>query len=124
MLHDVTRIVWASKRPQPVEDISPFARSRRDKVLQALHRLNDNNSFYQNIVIDFDLLERWEDESVPAGIASRVLRCGSDFAEREGYAADLKSENNENDLHHAVENIGLDDSGILCGCLYTDAHDT
>ena len=33
VLHDVIRIVWASKRPHTVEDIYPFARIRRDKVL-------------------------------------------------------------------------------------------
>ena len=70
------------------------------------------------------MLENWEDEFVPAGIADRVLQCGSDFAEREGYTMNLESDNYENDLHHAVEDAGLDDSGILSGCLYTDADDT
>ena len=124
VLHDVIRIVWASKRPHTVEDIRPFARIRRDKVLQALLWLKDQKPLYKNIVINHGLLENWEDEFVPAGIADRVLQCGSDFAEREGYTMNLESDNYENDLHHAVEDAGLDDSGILSGCLYTDADDT
>ena len=49
VLHDVIRIVWASKRAHTVEDIRPFARIRREKVLQALLWLKDNNPLYFEI---------------------------------------------------------------------------
>ncbi len=61
---------------------------------------------------------------MPAGISSRVLQCDEDTQEREGYVADLETENFENDLHHAVNNAGISNSGLLSGCLYTDADDT
>lgn len=38
--------------------------------------------------------------------------------------ADLETENFENDLHYVVSNTGINDSGLLSGCLYTDVDDT
>ncbi len=61
---------------------------------------------------------------MPAGISSRVLQCDEDTQEREGYVADLETENLENDLHYAVSNAGISDSGLLSGCFYTNTDDT
>ncbi len=61
---------------------------------------------------------------MPAGISNRVLQCDEDIQEREGYVADLETGNFENDLHHAVSNARISNSGLLSGCLYTDVDNT
>ena len=88
--------------------------------MKALLWLKENNALYKDIVINYDLANTWEDELIPAGLSNRVLQCDEDQQERE---ADLSTDNYENDLHHAVNDAGIDDSGILSGCLYTDADD-
>lgn len=122
-LHDVIRVVWAGKRPHTEGDIRPFGRIRKNKILEALIWLRENNPLYGDIDINHTLLDNWEDEFVPTGIVNRVLRCDPDSEEREGYAANLESDNYENELHSAVNDAGLNDSGLLSGCLYTDADD-
>lgn len=118
--HDVIRIAWASKRPHTPSDICSFARVRRIRVLKALRWLKANNPLYTDIVINLDLSDTWEDKFVPVGIASRVLQCEPDISEQEGYSVDLEADNLEKELHHAVDAAGLNDSGCLSGCLYTD----
>lgn len=58
---------------------------------------------------------------MPAGIANRILQGKPDVGKQEGYAADLETDNYKNELHHAVDTAGLDDSGCPSMCLYTDA---
>lgn len=123
-LHDVIRVVWASKRPHTVADIRLFGRIRKRKILDALTWLKENNTLYQDISINHDLLDGWNEEFVPVGISSRVLKYDPSHEEREGYAANFDSDNYENKLHHALGTGGLNDSGILSGCLYTDVYDT
>lgn len=122
-LHSVIRIVWASDKKHTLADLKPFASIRKAKVLQALEWLTKNNALYKNVIINYDQLTTWEDEFIPTGIADRVLQCESGLAERQGYAVDLETEHFENDLHYAIEDAGLADSGVLSGCLYTDADD-
>lgn len=83
-----------------------------------------NNLLYKDIVINFELTDTWEGEFVSAGISDRILQCDEDIQEREGYAADLDTDNFENDLHYAINNVEIGDSGLLSGCLYTDVDDT
>lgn len=44
--------------------------------------------------------------------------------EREGYGANLAENNEENDLHHAIGSAGINESGILSGCIYTDVNES
>lgn len=38
--------------------------------------------------------------------------------------ANLKTDNFKNNLHHADNNIGIRDSGLLSGCLYINMDNT
>ena len=124
LLHEIIRVVWAGKRPYTAADILAFRRVRKEKVLNALLWLKENNPLYGNLTINYQELESWDDEFIPAGISSRVLLFDPVQEERGGYAADLHTDNFENELHHAVDSGGLNDTGFLSGCLYTDANDT
>ncbi len=57
------------------------------------------------------------------GITSKHLQYKPVLSKRKGYVVNLESDNFENELHQAVNVAGLDDSGYLSGCLYTDAED-
>lgn len=86
--------------------------------------LKNHNILYKDIVINFDLTDTWEGKFIPAGISSRVLQYDDDIQEKEGYAANLETDNFENNLHYAVNSAGISDSSVLSGCLYTDTDDT
>ncbi len=45
-------------------------------------------------------------------------------SEREGYGANLAENNEENNLHHAIGSAGINESGILSGCIYTDVNES
>ncbi len=122
-LHHVIRVVWAGKRPHTEADIHPFGRVRKTRVLEALIWLRENNQLYKDVEMNHTRMDDWDDEFIPAGIKSRVLHCDPDSNEREGYATDLNADNHKNELHHAMSDAGLNDSGLLSGCLYTDADD-
>ena len=120
ILHDIVRIAWASKQTHTVADIQPFVKVRRERVLVALHWLRQNNPLYYNITINLDFLQEWEDEFVPTGIADEVLHCKADSTEKQGYAADLETDNFEDDLQQAIDDAGLNAVGMTGGCLYID----
>lgn len=121
--HDVIRIAWAKKLLYTLSDICSFARVQIIRVLEALRWLKANNPLYTDIVINLDLLDMWKDKFMPVGLVSRVLQCEPGISEREGYSVDLEADNLENELHHVVDATGLNDSGCLYNCLYTDADD-
>ena len=52
-----------------------------------------------------------------------VLECDEDNQERDDYAANLDTDNFENDLYHAIHDVEIHDFGLLSGCLYTDMDD-
>lgn len=85
--------------------------------------MKENNTFYQDIAINYNQIDSWEDEFIPVGIETRVLQYNTDHQEREGYVANLSTDNYENVLHHAVDDAELNDDRILSGRLYTDADD-
>ncbi len=66
------RVVWLGKRPPNDNNLWYFGHIRKAKILKVLLWLKDNNNLYNNIVINFDLTDSWEEEFVPAGISSRV----------------------------------------------------
>lgn len=57
---------------------------------------------------------------MPVGIAGNILQYKPDFSKRENYTVNLESNNFKNKLHNVVNATGLDDSGCLGGCLYTN----
>ena len=120
MLHDIVKIVWARDWPHTAADIHVFAKVRKEKVLTALRWLKQNNILYHNIVINIDLLHLWKDEFVPAGLAESVVECGVDHSEKQGYGADLETDNLENDFHATTQEAGFDNTAIS-NCVYTNA---
>ncbi len=54
------------------------------------------------------------------GILSRVIIMENNSSERKGYGANLVENNKENNLHYAIRSIGINELGILSGCIYTD----
>ena len=51
------------------------------------------------------------------------MQCESDSIERNEYAANLISDNYENDFHHAVSEVDFDQYELLSSCVYTDVND-
>ncbi len=124
ILHDVIQVIWAGKQPHTNVDISPFVYVKRSKILDALFWLKQNNALYKNIKVNYILLDNWDDEFILTGIKSRVLQCDPNLDKREGYAAELGINNHENELYHAMSYVGLNDLGLLSGCLYIDIDDS
>ena len=58
---------------------------------------------------------------MPAGLAKSVVECGVDHSEKQGYRADLETDNLEDDFHAATQEAGFDNTAIS-GCVYTDAN--
>ena len=121
ILYDVIRIVWARDRPHTAADIQPFATVQREKILTALCWLKENNVLYRNIVINTDLLQQWEDEFVPSGIAEHVVDCGKNNSKKQSYGMDLKADNFEDNFHAAASQAQSENTK-LSGCVYTDAN--
>ena len=123
MLHDVIRIVWASKRSYTESDIRSFTRVRKDNVLKALIWLKNHNCLYKNININQNMIDEWDNEFVSFELIDRIVQCESDSIEKDEYAANLASDNHENDFHHAISEVDFDQSELLSSCVYTDVND-
>lgn len=74
-------------------------------------------------MINFGLTNTWKGGFVSARISSRMLQYDKDIQKRKSYAADFEVENFENNLHHAINNVGIGDLSLLNGCLYTNIDD-
>ena len=122
-LHDLIRVVWCGNRQPTDYDLRHFVQVRRQKLVDALLWLQEHNSLYRDIVINHDMLESMPDEFIPKGILSRIVIINQDSGEREGYGANLDSNNDENNLQHALGTAGIEDSGLLTGCIYTDVNE-
>ncbi len=64
------------------------------------------------------------DEFILESISSRVVIMENDISEREGYEVDLSKNNDENNLHYTIGSAGINESGILSGCIYTDVNES
>ncbi len=122
-LHDLIRVVWCGKGRPTDYDLRHFVQVRRQKILDALTWLQEHNPLYRDIVINHDMLETMPDEFIPEGISSRVVSMNQDSKEREGYAADFNTSNDENDLHHVLGTAGMENTGLSSGCIYTDVNE-
>ncbi|MCJ1347504.1 hypothetical protein MMC31_005729 [Peltigera leucophlebia] len=123
-LHDVIRIVWSGAGHPTDYDLRHFIQIRKQKIIEALTWLQQNNPHYHDVVINHTMLETMPNEFIPEGISSRIVTMDQDHTEREGYAANLSPHNDENDLHHAVHDAGLDHTGLLSGCIYMDVNES
>lgn len=73
VLHDVFRVVWARKMPHTKSEICFFGRIRKNKILEALIWLKENNPLYGNIDINHTLLDNWKDKFIPTGIVNCIF---------------------------------------------------
>lgn len=122
-LHDVICIVWAGDGQPSDYDLRHFIQVRKQKVIDALTCLPAYNPLYRNI-INYTMLASMPDQFIPDGIVSRIVNIDQDHSKREGYGANLETNNDLNNLHHAIGSAGINDSGILSGCIYTDVNES
>ena len=57
-------------------------------------------------------------------ISSRVVIIENHISEQEEYDANLAGNNDENNLHHIIDFMRNNDSGILSSCIYTDVNES
>ncbi len=58
------------------------------------------------------------------GISSRVIVIKNNSSKRKGYGANLAKNNEKNNLHHIIETVGINELGILSGCIYIDVNES
>ena len=123
MLHDVIKIIWISKRSYTESNIRSFTRVKKNNVLKAFIWLKNHNCLYKNININQNIINEWNNEFVSFKLIDRIVQCESDSTEKNEYAANLINDNHENDFHHAISEIDVDQSELLSSCVYTDVND-
>lgn len=57
-------------------------------------------------------------------ISSRVIIIKDNCSECKNYKANLAENNEENNLYHASGSKDINESEILCGCIYTDINES
>ncbi len=122
-LHDLICIIWYGKRRPTDYDLRHFVQVRRQKILDTLTWLQEHNLLHWDIIINHDMLETMLVEFISEGISSRVVSMNQDFEEHERYAADLNTSNDENDLHHALGTVEMENTGLSSSCIYTDVNE-
>lgn len=61
-------------------------------------------------------------EFIPESISSRVIIIENNSFECKDYMANLVENNEENNLYHVIEYIGINEFGILSVCIYTNVN--
>lgn len=90
--------------------------------MEALIWLRKNNQLSKEVEITHTLIDDWEDEFIFSNVKSYLLQYDLDLDERDEYTANLNPNNYKNKLYHKMNNVGLNNSGLLSGCSYTNAH--
>jgi len=54
--HDHIRVVWTGKTEPTVDDLKPFVEVRKEKVIRALLWLCENNTLYNSVQINYELI--------------------------------------------------------------------
>ncbi len=62
-------------------------------------------------------------EFISKGISSRVIVMDNNSSERKGYEANLANNNEENNLHHAIESAGLNKLGNFSSSIYRNINE-
>jgi Domain of unknown function (DUF6570) len=121
-LHEKIKVVWFGDRLPTADDLKPYLEVRKQVVYQALQWLRLYNKLYSGIVVDEELLNSWADSFIPGELENSIVYSKDDREEREGYAADIGTENYENDLQEALGDQASD--SISTGCIYSDVEST
>ena len=118
---DLIKVFWVGKCQPTPDDLKPWLEIRKSRVLSALQWLVAHHCHYSDLSINHSLLSSWPEQFIPSQISANITRLdASDHKEREGYVASLKSDNFENDLHAASNEILPDDGVFNSGSLCTD----
>jgi hypothetical protein len=121
---DGIKVFWVGKCQPCTEDLKPFLQIRREKVLTALQWLVAHNSQYRDLTINHGLLSSWPEEFIPSQITANISYIDRpDHTEREGYVANLETDNFENDMQAALNDpLSEPDANFASGSLYTDVN--
>jgi hypothetical protein len=113
---DILKVFWMGKC---TPDLNPFLVIRKKRVLSALQWLVVHHSQYHDITVNHS---SWPEEFIPEQISANITpMLTSDHSEREGYVANLQSDNFENDLQAVAKDMSSDDNAIFTsGSLCTD----
>src|SRR5436190_4665185 len=120
-LNNLIKVFWLGKRIPENADLKPFLQVRKDKVLAALQYLVQHNPLYQDLTINHEIMNNWNDNFIPSEIRENIICLeNSDHHEREGYTAELRVGNYENDLHAAQDDNSTNGhENFLSGSVYT-----
>jgi len=124
-LDNLFKVFWLGKHPPTDQDLKPFLRVRKDKVLTALYHLAQHNHLYRDITINRTMTDAWPSEFVPPEIAESIIHLDDpDHHEREGYTISLQTGNYENDFQAAQDEAFLanDSDPFVTGSVYTDVN--
>ncbi|KAH8743817.1 hypothetical protein F5883DRAFT_354097, partial [Diaporthe sp. PMI_573] len=64
-LDNLFKVFWLGKHPPTNQDLKPFLRVRKDKVLTALHYLVQHNHLYHDITINHTMTDAWPSDFIP-----------------------------------------------------------
>ena len=77
-LGDVVRIVWLGSTSLQRKDLQKFVSVRKHRIIEVLEWLKAHNPLYNDISINYPLLNTWEDEFIPQGIIDHLVLCDPD----------------------------------------------
>jgi hypothetical protein len=117
-LVDKIRVIWFGDGTPTAEDLKPYLEVRKHVVLRALQWLRVHNKLYSHITVNDALLSSWEESFIPRDLEDSIVHSDNDHDEREGYAANLRAGNHENDFQEALDR--QTSAPISTGCVYTD----
>lgn len=117
-LVDKIKVIWFGDGTPSAEDLKPYLEVRKHVVLRALRWLRLHNILYSHVTVNEALLSSWEESFIPRDLEDSIVRSENDHDEREGYAANLRAGNYENDFQEALD--GQTSAPISTGCVYTD----
>jgi len=120
---DIIKVFWVGKCQPSPDDLKPFLQIRKNKVLCALQWLVSNHCHYRDLMINYPLLASWPEDFIPSQISVNVSHLDvPDHSEREGYIADLESDNFENDLQAVSDEVSDENAVFSSGSLSTDVN--
>ena len=124
-LDNLIKVFWLGKCKPTNQDLKPFLQVRKDKVLAALQYLVENNHLYNDLTINYSMIESWPADFIPPEITNNIISLENpDHHEREGYTVSLEGGNYENDFHAAQDRAFLSNNHnpFVTGSIYTDVN--
>lgn len=82
-----------------------------------------HNLLYWKIVINYDLLSIIFEELSPKSILIRVIVIKNDNSKYKSYGANLRENNEENNLYHPIKSTIINELGIFSSCIYIDINE-